>query len=72
MGLAETVRQNLHGVSHFAKFLVAPYCLDMELLNFFRKQTGESEIEEKKVLVAMEHRTFPEFLHIPLVFFVLI
>jgi hypothetical protein len=62
--LASSLQGRLHQASQFAKFLVAPYCLDLVPYNFFCQIMGETIAEEKVFLVAMEDHVFPLLLHV--------
>jgi len=62
--LASNLQGQLHQASQFAKYLVAPYCLDLVQYNFFCKIMDETTAEEKVYLVAMEDHVFPLFLHV--------
>ncbi len=67
MNLSESIKANFPAMSQFAKFLVAPYCLDLAVFNYYSIKMGQPVAEEKKFLVAMEGASFPFLLYAPVV-----
>lgn len=72
MDLAGSLNGKLHEASQFAKFLVAPYCLDLELYIFFCNIMDDEPPEQKVFLVSMEGHVFPQLLHTSPVYIYLI
>jgi hypothetical protein len=63
--LAEQVKANLARVSLFAKFLMAPYCVETPIFNFYSNCIGSQPIHEQQYLVTKYD--FPLSLYVPMV-----
>lgn len=66
-GLAARVSANLARASQFAKFLVAPYTLNLSMLNYYMQATCNKVVEDNKYLVVDD--VFQLVLHVPVVYY---